>query len=70
MTEMKLTAHQLAVLIDTLNHSLMVSNWSGYYTHQSRENVRNVIATIMDEMSVEVITDTPDPTTITADSGV
>ena len=66
---MKLTAHQLAVLIDTLNHSLMVSNWSGYYTAKSRESVRNVIATIMNEMSVEIITDKPN-FTIDADAGI
>lgn len=57
MSNLKITAHQLAVIIDTINHSLMVSNWSGYYTAQSRENVRNVIAEIMNEMSVEIITD-------------
>jgi hypothetical protein len=66
---MKLTAHQLAVIIDTINHSLMISNWSGYYTQKSRENVRDLIATIMDEMSVEVITDKPN-FTIDADAGV
>ena len=66
---MKLTAHELAVIIDTLNHSLMVSNWSGYYTPKSRENVRDLIAEIMDSMSVEVITDTPEYT-IDADAGI
>ena len=66
---MKLTAHQLAVIIDTLNHSLMVSNWNGYYTAQSRESVRNVIAQIMNEMSVEIITDKPN-FTIDADAGI
>jgi hypothetical protein len=57
MTKIKLTAHQLAVIIDTINQSLVISNWSGVYTHKSREDVRNVIAGIMNEMSVEVITD-------------
>ena len=66
---MKLTAHQLAVIIDTLNHSLMISNWNGYYTAQSRENVRDLIAEIMDSMSVEVITDKPN-FTIDADAGI
>ena len=66
---MKLTAHQLAVIIDTLNHSLMVSNWNGYYTYQSRENVRNVIADIMNDMSVEIITDKAE-FTIDADAGI
>ena len=54
---MKLTAHDLALIIDTLNHSLMVSNWNGVYTHKSREDVRNVIADIMGEMSVEITAD-------------
>ena len=66
---MKLTAHQFAVIIDTLNHSLMVSNWNGYYTYQSRENVRNVIADIMGQMSVEIITDKAE-FTIDADAGI
>ena len=66
---MKLTAHELAVIIDTLNHSLEVSNWSGYYTAKSRENVRNVIAGIMGSMSVEVITDKAE-FTIDADAGI
>jgi hypothetical protein len=57
MTKIKLTAHQLAVIIDTFNQSLMTSNWSGVYTHKSREDVRNAIAGIMNEMSVEVVTD-------------
>ena len=66
---MKLTAHQLAVIIDTLNHSLMISNWNGYYTAKSRENVRDLIAEIMDSMSVEIITDKPN-FTIDADAGI
>jgi hypothetical protein len=66
---MKITAHELAVILDTFNHSLMVSNWNGFYTVKSRESVRNVIADIMNEMSVEVITDTP-KYTIDADAGI
>ncbi len=65
----KLTAHQLAVIIDTLNQSLMTSNWNGYYTAQSRENVRNAIADIMGQMSVEIITDKAE-FTIDADAGI
>jgi hypothetical protein len=57
MTKMKLTAHQLVVIIDTLNQSLVISNWSGVYTHKSREDVRNLIAAILGQMSVEVVTD-------------
>jgi uncharacterized protein (UPF0276 family) len=66
---MKLTAHELAVITDTLTHSLAVSNWSGYYTAKSRENVRDLIAAIMNEMSVEIITDKPN-FTIDADAGI
>ena len=66
---MKLTAHELAIIVDTFNHSLMVSNWNGCYTAESRENVRNLIAEIMDEMSVEVITDKTN-FTIDADAGI
>jgi hypothetical protein len=55
--EMRITAHQLAVIIDTINQSLVISNWSGVYTHKSREDVRNAIAGIMNEMSVEINTD-------------
>jgi hypothetical protein len=66
---MKITAHEFAVIIDTFNHSLMVSNWNGSYTHESREKVRNMIADIMNEMSVEVITDKAE-FTIDADAGI
>jgi hypothetical protein len=66
---MKLTAHDLALIVDTLNHSLMTSNWSGVYTHKSREDVRNVIAEIMEKMSVEIITDKAE-FTIDADAGI
>ena len=66
---MKITAHQLAVIIDTFNHSLMVSNWNGAYTHKSREDVRNLIAEIMNKMSVEIITDKAE-FTIDADAGI
>ena len=65
----KITAHQLAVIIDTFNYSLMVSNWNGAYTHKSREDVRNVIAEIMNKMSVEINTDKAN-FTIDADAGI
>ena len=66
---MKITAHEFAVIIDTLNQSLMTSNWRSVYTHKSRERVRDVIAGIMNEMSVEVITDKAE-FTIDADAGI
>ena len=66
---MKLTAHELAVITDTLTHSLAVSNWNGHYTAKSRENVRDLIAVIMNEMSVEIITDKAE-FTLDADAGI
>jgi hypothetical protein len=69
MTKMKLTAHQLALIIDTINQSLMISSWRGVYTHESREDVRNAIAGIMNEMSVEINTDKAE-FTIDADAGI
>ena len=66
---MKITAHDLALIVDTLNQSLMTSNWSGVYTHKSREDVRNEISAIMDKMSVEIITDKAE-FTIDADAGI
>jgi len=66
---MKLTAHELAVITDTLTHSLAVSNWNGHYTAKSRENVRDLIAVIMNEMSVEIITHKPS-FTLDADTGL
>ena len=69
MTKMKITAHELAVIIDTLNQSLMTSNWSGVYTHESRLDVRNAIFEIMEKMSVEIITDKAE-FTIDADAGI
>ncbi len=66
---MKLTAHELAVITDTLTHSLAVSNWNGHYTAKSRENVRDLIAVIMNEMSVEIITDKAN-FIIDADAGI
>jgi hypothetical protein len=66
---MRLTAHQLALIIDTINQSLMISSWRGVYTHESREDVRNAIADIMGQMSVEIITDKAE-FTIDADAGI
>jgi hypothetical protein len=47
----------------------MVTNWNGHYTDKSRERVRDLIAQIMNEMSVEIITDTSEYT-IDADAGI
>lgn len=56
---MRLTAHDLVVLIDTLNQSMRISNWGGVYTYECRERLRNNIAHILEQMEVEIITDKP-----------
>jgi hypothetical protein len=65
---MKLTALELAVISDTLNHSLSVKGWFGF-TEESRTIVRDKLIGIMDELSVEVITEKPN-FTIDADAGI
>ena len=66
---MKLTALQLCVIQETLTHSLKISNFGGQFTAKSRENVRDVIATIMSEIKLEIITDKAE-FTVDADAGI
>jgi hypothetical protein len=65
---MKLTALELAVISDTLNHSLTVKGWFGF-TEEARTIVRDKVMKIMEEMNVEVITDKAE-FTIDADAGI
>ena len=65
---MKLTALELAVISDTLNHSLTAKGWFGF-TEEGRTIVRDKIVQIMNEMNVEIITDKPN-FTIDADAGI
>lgn len=67
---MKLSARQLCVIHDTLHQSLRFANWGGIYTHESREQVRDAIGEIMNEIKVEILTGTPSPDSISADTGV
>ena len=66
---MRLTAHDLALIIDTLNQSMRISNWGGVYTYDGRERVRNKIAYILEQMEVEIITDNP-TYALNADMGI
>lgn len=67
---MKLTALQLCVIQDTLTHSLNFRNFGSQFTDKSRKHVRDAIAKIMSEIKLEIITDSPSPDSITADTGV
>lgn len=67
---MKLTALDLYVLTDTLLHSLSQgSYWTGSATKEARDGVLKKLQIIMNEMSVEIITDKAN-FTIDADAGI
>jgi hypothetical protein len=70
MTNHKISAIDLYICVDTLQQSLRFSNWSGGITLEGRQRVMEKLQDIMYDMNVEVLTDTPDPTIISADSGV
>ena len=67
----KLTTLDLYILTDTIIHSLQFgSSWSGVATKEARDGVLKKLQKIMSEMEVEILTETPNPDSITADSGV
>ena len=71
MTKQTLSALDLYVLTDTVLHSLSQdSYWTGSATKEARDNLLKKLQKIMNEMEVEILTGTPNPETITADSGV
>ena len=66
---MKLTALDLYILTDTLLHSLSQNNyWTGSATKEARDGVLKKLEIIMNDMSVEIITDKAN-FTIDADAG-
>lgn len=69
MTKHKLTAIELYVIQDALLNSLRIANF-GSTTREARINVLDKIENIMSSMNVEVLTDTPEPTVISADTGI
>jgi len=70
MTKMKLTALDLYILTDTLLHSLSQNNyWTGSATKEARDGVLKKLQIIMNDMSVEIITDKAN-FTIDADAGI
>lgn len=70
MTKKTLTALDLYILTDTILQSLHISNWSGSATKEAREKMLDKLQIIMNDMNVEVLTDTPSLETITADTGI
>jgi len=49
---MKLTICDLSVISDTLNHSLLIGNYGGRFTTETREDVLNKILDIMDSIEI------------------
>lgn len=70
MTNHKISAIDLYICVDTLNQSMRFTNWNGYFTEEGRKRVMEKLLDIMYDMEVEVLTDTPNPESITADCGV
>ena len=67
---MKLTALDLYIITDTLLHSLSRGEyWTGSATKEARDNILKKLQKIMNEMSVEIITDKAE-FTIDADAGI
>jgi len=68
---MKLTAKDLAVILDTLAVSLSISDAINFhrYSKESREETGNKIGLIMDELGVEILPGEPN-FTIDADTGM
>ena len=71
MTKHNFTALDFYILTETLLDSLSQGGyWTGSSTKEAREAVLKKLQVIMKDMNVEVLTDTPDATTISADTGI
>lgn len=70
MTNHKISAIDLYICVNTLRESLRFYNWSGAITKEGRERVMEKLLDIMYDMEVEVLTEPPNPESITADCGV
>jgi len=64
----KLTAADMMVIVDTLNHSLRVVNFSGF-TPETRERTMNVVIDIMANMNAEVVCGDVEPIVVSGDVG-
>ena len=65
---MKLSAADLMVISDTLNHSLRVLNY-GSFTKETRERTMIKVIDIMESMNAEIICGNVEPVVISGDVG-
>jgi hypothetical protein len=70
MINHKISAMDLYICVDTLNQSLRFSNWGGSITAEGRQRVMEKLQDIMYDMDVEILTDTPEPTTTSTDTDI
>jgi hypothetical protein len=64
----KLTAADMMVIVDTLNHSLRVVNYGGF-TAETRERTMNKVIDIMSNIDVEVVCGDVEPIVVSGDVG-
>jgi hypothetical protein len=50
----KLTAADMMVIVDTLNHSLRIGNYGGGFTTETREQTMNTVIDIMSNMNADL----------------
>lgn len=53
----KLTAADLMVIVDTLGHSLRISNYGSGWAKETREVIMNKVIDVMADMDAEVVSD-------------
>ncbi len=63
----KLTAADMMVIVDTLNHSLRIGNYGGGFTTETREQTMNAVIDIMANMGAEVVCGDVEPIVVSGD---
>jgi hypothetical protein len=64
----KLTAADMMVIVDTLNHSLRVVNFSGFTT-ETRERTMNKVIDVMSNINAEIVCGDVEPVVVSGDLG-
>lgn len=71
MTKHTLTSLELYILADTLLHSISQGQyWTGSATKEARDNLLKKLQIIMNDINVEILTSSPEPITLTSDTGI
>lgn len=64
---MKLSAADMMVIVDTLNHSLRIGNYGSGFTTETRERTMNKVIDIMANMGAEVVCGKVEPIVVSGD---